>query len=158
MPSLRSGIIVRGPLTPRVLLRYSAATCMWNGIKVWHVVPFLCPVKSEIYMKNFDTAWAYVLNLACPIMNEGLPKVFCRIGEWAHRYRNAIRKTVQPYLCSHHREKRQYDISSWIASAKMSSCLNLAGYDFKHLVMDTGRVDFFAYYGLTCCLSELVDA
>lgn len=135
-----------------------AATCMWKGIKVWHVVPSLCPVNSEVYMENFDKAWADIMNITCPLMKNYFSKIFCRIGKWTHKNRNAVRKIVQPYLCRNHREKRQYDISSWMASVEMSSCLNLAGYEFEHLVMDAGRVDFFAYFGLTCCLSELVDA
>ena len=55
MPSLRSGIIVRGPLTPRVLLRYKTVSNL-DIIQMSSIFNFyIVSIEYSVFGEGFQT-------------------------------------------------------------------------------------------------------
>ena len=137
--------------------RARVSNCLWEGIKEWHFIPFLCPLPSEIFMDNYYNSIDEIFKtILCPEEILGSRKLWCKIGEVIIEYKIKIREVLKPYVCANHRLKRQFDAKSVVAIFKQNACLQSTAYTFDYVAIEKGNSRYFSAFGHWCCFTKLV--
>ena len=138
--------------------RTKVSGCLWDGIRDWHFVPFLCPLPSEKFMEKYDDTLDMIYNFICLKQSRVSFDTGCKIGLAIFQERFAIRSAVKPYLCENPRVKRQFDANSLMAIFKQTACLQSTEFNFEYVAIERGNSLHFSTFGIWCCIIEFVKA
>lgn len=139
--------------------RTEVSNCMWDGIRDWHVVPFFCPLPSDIFMKNYDETLDFALESFCTNTN-GISVnslINCKVAEIILKEKAVIREVMKPYLCASNRLKRQFDVKSLMDIFKQNACLESVDFNFNYVAIEEGNHWHFGTFGFWCCIIEFVE-
>ena len=139
-----------------VMKRMEASQCLFSGIKNLYFVSFLCPGPSEELERKVEKSWDQAYNRKCKEKKlEGF--ILCRLLKWGLTYRKLIRKLFSPFLCKNALQKRQYDVSSFMAMVNQAACWNSAENDIQKALIEDGGLAFSQGWNIFCCVSRFID-
>ena len=136
--------------------RKEASQCLIGGIKNLYFLSFLCPGPSEEFEGMLDKSGDEGYDRKCRQKHlEGF--ILCRLLKWGLKYRKLTRKLFSPFVCRNSRQKRLYDVSSFMAMVNQAACWNSADNDVQKALIEDGGLDLSQGWTMFCCFSRLID-
>ena len=162
--------------------RNEVGECLWDNLKQWMLIPFICPKHYEELMEDYNKWLNETYDLICNV-NEKTDRVgmVCKIAEWTRRYSQTLRGVIGkiPGLCenentyrgtnsvstAHHDilQKRQYSTYTLINTIRKGMCVTLHSqgkpkvyqFHFNSALVEQGEVPFV--YSVFCCLFRFLE-
>ena len=162
--------------------RNEAGECLWNALKEWMLIPFICPRHYEELMEHYNKWLNETYDLVCNVSEKSdRVEMVCKITDWIIKHLEQIREVIErvPGLCenensdlrtnsvstAHHeiRQKRQYSTYTLVNAIRKGMCVTLEGqgkpnvsefYSNSALVAH-GEVPFV--YSVFCCFFRFLE-